>query len=147
MNFPLPSSNLLTHGIFVEPGIYRLIGGITLVFQGEILVLIVVPMPTWGGLSKERKSGVNRALANKIINTQCCLCDSGRRNTVWGGESMQNLLVHLARDQDHLQLLTTGAFHCRSISARRLGLRPRHHADLHCRYRQTRLFPRPLHIW
>ena len=147
MNFPLPSSNLLTLRIFVEPGIYRLIGGITLVFQGEILVLIVIPMPAWGGLSKEWKLGVNRALANKIINTQRCLCDSGRRNMVWGGESMQNLLVHPTRDQDHLQLLTTGAFHCCSISARRLGLCLRHHVDLHCRYRQTRLFPQPLHIW
>ena len=73
MNFPLPSSNLLPRGIFVEPRRYLLIGGITLVFQGEILVLIIVPMPTWGGLGKERKSGVSHALANKIINTQRCL--------------------------------------------------------------------------
>ena len=73
MNFPLPSSNLLPCGILVEPGRYLLIGGITLVFQDEIFVLIIVPMPTWGGLGKERKSGVNRALVNKIINTQRCL--------------------------------------------------------------------------
>ncbi|KAL4076429.1 hypothetical protein V8B97DRAFT_1921875 [Scleroderma yunnanense] len=82
------------------------------------------------GLSKDAlqawKSDVNRALANKVHQYSTLpLSEGARRNTVWGDESVPNLLAHPAcGEQDHLQVPTSGTSLGRSISARRLGLRP-----------------------
>ncbi|KAL4079742.1 hypothetical protein J3A83DRAFT_4368574 [Scleroderma citrinum] len=77
---PLPRSA-------VEWGRHFLIGEITSVFQGDL------------GLSKDAlqawKSDVNCAPAKKGHQySTLLLSDSARRHTVWGDESMPNLLAH-----------------------------------------------------
>ncbi|KAG6331516.1 hypothetical protein ID866_7573 [Astraeus odoratus] len=82
------------------------------------------------GLSKDAlqvwKSDVHRALANKINQYSTLPAnDTARRNTVWGDESVPNLLAHpITNDQNHLQVPTSGASLGRSMSTRCLGLRP-----------------------
>ncbi|KAI6042739.1 hypothetical protein EDC04DRAFT_2964607 [Pisolithus marmoratus] len=71
------------------------------------------------------KSEVNRALANKIHQYSTLPTNDGaRRNTVWGDESVPNLIAHPRVGEDHLRVPTTGASLGRSPSARSLGLRP-----------------------
>ncbi|KAI6120815.1 hypothetical protein EDD17DRAFT_873973 [Pisolithus thermaeus] len=81
------------------------------------------------GLSKDAlqswKSEVNRALANKIHQYSTLpVNDSTRRNTVWGDESVPNLIAHPRVGESQLQVPTSGASLGRSLSTRTLGLRP-----------------------
>ncbi|KAF9232790.1 hypothetical protein BU15DRAFT_54645 [Melanogaster broomeanus] len=84
------------------------------------------------GLGKDAvhmwKSELNRALASKIGQYSTLpTSDATRRNTVWGAESVPNVIAHpVTLDQDEAQphALTTGVSLGRSMSTRTLGLRP-----------------------
>ena len=82
------------------------------------------------GLSRDAlqvwKSDINHALANKVRQYSTLpVSDAARRNTVWGDEAVPNVLAHpMHGEHDHLQVPATGASLGRSMSARRLGLRP-----------------------
>ncbi|KAI6032195.1 hypothetical protein BKA83DRAFT_4210637 [Pisolithus microcarpus] len=81
------------------------------------------------GLGKDAllswKSEVNRALASKIHQYSTLpVNDSARRNTVWGDESVPNLMAHPRVGEGHLQVPASGVPLGRSPSTRTLGLRP-----------------------
>ncbi|KIJ69756.1 hypothetical protein HYDPIDRAFT_78117 [Hydnomerulius pinastri MD-312] len=84
------------------------------------------------GLGKDAvhtwKSELNRALAHKIGQYSTLpTSDTARRNTVWGDESVPNVLAHpviVGRGDAHLHTPATGASLGRSMSTRSLGLRP-----------------------
>ncbi|KAI5999860.1 hypothetical protein F5J12DRAFT_270440 [Pisolithus orientalis] len=80
------------------------------------------------GLGKDAlqawKSEVNHALATKIHQYSTLpVNDAARRNTVWGDESVPNLIARPRVGEDQLQV-PTGASLGRSLSTRTLGLRP-----------------------
>ncbi|KAH7887332.1 hypothetical protein F5I97DRAFT_1805406 [Phlebopus sp. FC_14] len=72
------------------------------------------------------KSELNRALAHKIGQYSTLPTnDPSRRNTVWGDESVPNVLAHPRKEQDDVQIQVPakGASLGRSMSTRSLGLR------------------------
>ncbi|KAI6159299.1 hypothetical protein EDD17DRAFT_1511430 [Pisolithus thermaeus] len=72
------------------------------------------------------KSEVNWALANKIHQYLTLpVNDNTWRNTVWGGESVPNLIAHPCTGESQLQVPTSGTSLSRLLSTCILGLHPK----------------------